>query len=70
MEYTIYSESLVYYTIRKDGKYYNHNGEFAYGLMTAKAFDSKDVVEALVQNVPQLKDAEIRKIKMIDIGEA
>ena len=69
MEYTIYTESLVYYAIRKDGKYFR-DGEFTYTLIDAKVFNSKDVVEALVQNVPEYKDAEIRKVKMIDIGEA
>ena len=77
MEYTIYSETLVNYIIRDrrtqryihftDGKLNSTNTMFE-----ATLFRSIKEVENMVHflnNEYSLKDLEIRKIKVIDIGE-
>ena len=77
MEYTIYSETLVNYIIRDrrtlryihftDGKLNSTNTMFE-----ATLFRSIKEVENMVHflnNEYSLKDLEVRKIKVIDIGE-
>lgn len=69
MEYTIYTESLVYYVIRKDGLYLNRKLEFTASLMDAYIYDSLSEVKSLVK-CQRYQGCEVRKVKMIDIGEA
>lgn len=78
MEYTIYNESLVKYMLRDpiSGLYY-HFGAFsgAVGLNIAQAdrFDTikeaEDARRFACEQDKKLKDLQIRKIKVIDIGE-
>ena len=78
MEYTIYSESLVYYALRDPigGKYYHFgaiSGPVGVNIEKADRFDTRkeaeDAIRFACQENPQLKDLQIRKVKVIDIGE-
>ena len=78
MEYTIYNESLVKYMLRDpiSGLYY-HFGAFsgAVGLNIAQADRFNTIKEAedarrfACEQDKKLKDLQIRKVKVIDIGE-
>ena len=79
MEYTIYSESLVYYALRDPigGKYYHFgaiSGPVGVNIEKADRFDTRyeadDARRFAVQSNEKLKDLQIRKVKVIDIGEA
>ena len=77
MEYTIYNESLVYYALRKDnGKYY---GTFDCGDAHVGVVNTDTKLEDCImysslkeaKNVQQFHKeyTQIRKVKVIDIGE-
>lgn len=78
MEYTIYNESLVYYALRDPigGKYYHFgamSGPVGVDISKCDVFDTRKEAEdartwASQQN-EKLKDLQIRKVKVIDIGE-
>lgn len=67
MEYTIYNESLVYYTLRNTdtGKYFCTSGKEG-KLGECSVFDNKKLAEQYLQRYP--KFTEIRKVKVVDIG--
>lgn len=78
MEYTIKNESLVYYALRDPigGKYYHFgaiSGPVGVNIEKADKFDTRkeaeDAIRFACQENPQLKDLQIRKVKIIDIGE-
>ena len=78
MEYTIYNESLVYYALRDpiSGTYLHDSvfqGALGVGIESADSFDTRkeaeDAKRLLVEQDEKLKDLQIRKIKVIDIGE-
>ena len=77
MEYTIYNESLVYYALRdpKTGSYicdtHNYTEEYpelstSINLSNAERFVSKAQIEGIAKHC----GLQIRKVKVIDIGEA
>ena len=74
-----YNESLVYYALRDPiGGTYLHYGAFTgaagVGIEAADRYDTRKEAEDARRMVSQedekLKDLQIRKIKVIDIGEA
>lgn len=78
MEYTIYNESLVYYVLRDpvSGLYYHLGtilGPIGVNIEKADRFDTRkeaaDAIRFAAQSDERLKDLQIRKIKVIDIGE-
>lgn len=78
MEYTIYNESLVYYALRDpiSGKYLHNTimqGPLGVGIEAADKYDTRkeaeDAKRMLSQEDEKLKDLQIRKVKVIDIGE-
>ena len=78
MEYTIYNESLVYYSLRDPigGKYYHFgaiSGPVGVNIEKADRFNTRkeaeDAIRFAVQSDEKLKDLQIRKVKVIDIGE-
>lgn len=78
MEYTTYSESLVYYALRDpiSGKYYHFgaiSGPVGVNVEKADRFDTRkeaeDAIKFATQSDEKLKDLQIRKVKVIDIGE-
>ena len=68
MEYTIYDESLVYYTLRNTntGKYFCGSYKKAGKLGECSVFNNKRLAKQYLQNNPEYD--EIRKIKVVDIG--
>lgn len=75
MEYKIYNESLVYYTLRdKKGKYLGYDKHdrmmFETNLQHCFMFDSiRNAERGLKEWTDKLDEWEIRKVKVIDIGE-
>lgn len=78
MEYTIYNESLVYYALRDliSGNYYHFgaiSGPIGVDILRADRYNSieaaKDARRFAYQQDEKLKDLQIRKVKVIDIGE-
>lgn len=78
MEYTIYNESLVYYALKDPigGKYYHLgtiSGPIGVNIEKADRFDTRyeadDARRFAAQEDEKLKDLQIRKIKVIDVGE-
>ena len=80
VEYTIYTESLVYYAIRErtSGMYISKNeeqGEHLGYLKDAVTWPSLGLVKLALLNIKSSKASyanaslEIRKVKVIDIGE-
>ena len=78
MEYTIYNESLVYYVLKDpiSGKYLHYaamQGPLGVSIENADKRESiRDIAELrkfVSKENPQLKDLQIRKVKVIDIGE-
>ena len=78
MEYTIYSESLVNYVLKDpiSGKYLHYaamQGPLGVNIENADRKESIGDIEELRKFVsrenPQLKDLQIRKVKVIDIGQ-
>ena len=74
MEYTIYKESLVYYTLRnKDGYVcfiggtYRILHDMKYIVFFSSVQEAKDFIEEFKDVYTNLQ---IRKVKVIDIGEA
>ena len=73
MEYEIYSESLVYYVLMNpnNGYYlstYTEVLNLKGNLLTCNKFKIKEAAYNRIQEFPEY--SEIRKIKIIDIGEA
>ena len=73
MEYTIYNESLVYYALMnpRTGYYLSTHTEvlnFKGNLLTCDKFKSRDEAENRIRLFPEY--SQIRKVKIIDIGEA
>ena len=69
MEYTIYNESLVYYALRNEkGNYFSLNESKNQHLHNCIMFDpieqAQNVQKTLAEDFTQ-----IRKVKVIDIGE-
>ena len=76
MEYIIYTESLVYYALRNEKGYviFDH-GHYGFGLDMTKIefFPSIDKAKQFIEETKNTKGYEnlqIRKVKVIDIGEA
>lgn len=78
MEYTIYNESLVNYVLKDpiSGKYLHYaamQGPLGVSIENADRKESVRDIEELRKFVsrenPQLKDLQIRKVKVIDIGQ-
>ena len=78
MEYEIYNESLVHYTLRDPiSERYLHDtvmqGPLGVGIEAADTKESISEIKALrdkvTQEDPNLKNLQIRKVKIIDIGE-
>ena len=70
MEYTIYNESLVYYALRnpKNGYYYSTNAvSMGSSLKDCTMFTLRSDAEDVRKHRPDF--SEIRKVKVIDIGE-
>lgn len=75
MEYTIYSESLVYYALRNEKGYviFDH-GHYGFGFDMTKInfFSNMDKAKQFIEETKKYKGYEnlqIRKVKVIDIGE-
>lgn len=73
MEYTIYNESLIYYALRNSEGYLSLNGkvlELQRNMKNIVYFNSiqeaKEQLEEFKEDFPNLQ---IRKVKIIDIGE-
>lgn len=73
MEYTIYNESLIYYALRNSEGYLSLNDkvfELQRNMKNIVYFNSiqeaKEQLEEFKENFPNLQ---IRKVKIIDIGE-
>ena len=65
MEYTIYSESLVYYALKNEHGYLCFIGGkyiIAHDLKNIYFFDSKSKAQEWIE------DLQIRQVKVIDIG--
>ena len=78
MEYTIYSESLVYYALRnpETGKYLGefqppdeHCRSFKTGVSLHECIMEKSLKDAEDTRKDYPEFSEIRKVKIIDIGE-
>ena len=76
MEYTIYTESLIYYALRNAKGYvifaHGHYG-FGYDMAEIEFFPSIDKAKQFIEETKNTKGYEnlqIRKVKVIDIGEA
>ena len=76
MEYIIYTESLVYYALRNEKGYvifdHGHYG-FAFDMTKIEFFPSMDKAKQFIEETKNTKGYEnlqIRKVKVIDIGEA
>lgn len=78
MEYTIYNESLVKYALRDEisGKYLHNTimqGPLGVDIESADIYDTRyeaeDARRMVSQEDEKLKGLQIRKIKIIDIGE-
>lgn len=69
MEYTIYTETLVYYALRNEqGDYYCEKISDKTGrLLNATMYGSLSEVQEIRKKNPQFD--QIRKVKVIDIGE-
>ena len=69
MAYTVFTETLVYYTLMTDdGNYYNSLSLSMQGpLVNCELIPTISQVKELQKQYPQFKH--IRKIKVIDIGE-
>ena len=62
----IYDESLVYYALRdEEGNYFNRGDKVS--LKDCTMFESRDVVEEIQTFYTEF--TQIRKVKVIDIGE-
>ena len=75
MEYTIYSESLIYYALRNEKGYviFDH-GHYGFGFDMTKInfFSNMDKAKQFIEETKKYKGYEnlqIRKVKVIDIGE-
>ena len=75
MEYTIYAESLIYYALRNEKGYviFDH-GHYGFGFDMTKInfFSSMDNAKQFIEETKKIKGYEnlqIRKVKVIDIGE-
>ena len=76
MEYTIYTESSVYYALRNEKGYvifdHGHYG-FGFDMTKIEFFPSIDKAKQFIEETKNTKGYEnlqIRKVKVIDIGEA
>ena len=78
MEYTVYNESLIKYVLRHPvtGVYHHSNnccGTVGVFLEKADVFNTVGEAEQERERIcdiyPELKDLQIRKVKIIDIGE-
>lgn len=74
MEYTIHSESLVYYALRNDNGYLCFIGgryKIAHDLKNVCFFDSKSKAQEWIDDFGYIRNYEnlqIRQVKVIDIG--
>ena len=69
MKYTIYNESLVYYALKNEkGNYFSLNEPKNQHLHNCIMFDSIEQAQR-VQEVMAKDFTQIRKVKVVDIGE-
>lgn len=78
MEWTVYNESLVRYALRdaESGRYLHNavmQGPLGVGIESADMYDTRkeaeDARRLVAKDDERLNNLEIRKVKVIDIGE-
>ena len=63
--FDVKTESCIYYAVCKDDKYLDNDCEFTYSMSNLWIFTSISTAK----NIADKDNAEVRKIKILDLGE-